>query len=51
MNNEWSYDEYIEWDRENRFYDWYMYIKEKYVDSVDRDDMEYPPNEYWESGL
>jgi hypothetical protein len=52
MNNgDMTYDDYLDWDREYRLYEWYMYIKEKYVDSIDRDDMDYPPAEYWDSGL
>jgi hypothetical protein len=50
-NSDMTYDDYLDWDREYRLYEWYMYIKEKYIDSIDRDDMDYPPVEYWDSGL
>ena len=51
-NNPMSYNEYLEWDREYRMYeDRIEYILNKYTTSVDRDDIEYPPSEYWESGL
>jgi hypothetical protein len=49
-----TYEEYLEWDREYRIYEAYIDMKvwyTKYMESVDKDDMEYPPVEYWESGV
>lgn len=53
MNNSYiSYEDYILMDREYRMYEERMeYIMNKYITSVDRDDIDYPPCEYWESGL
>lgn len=53
MNNTpMTYEDYYEWDREYRMYeDRIEYIINKYMSSVDRDDMQYPPSEYWESGI
>ena len=47
-----TYEEYIEYDRDYRMYeDRIEYITNKYMDSIDKDDMDYPPVEYWESGV
>lgn len=47
-----TYEEYLEWDREYRLYeDRIEYLTNKYINSFDKDDMDYPPLEYWESGL
>ena len=53
MNNTpMTYEDYLEWDREYRMYeDRIDYIMNKYMNSIDRDDMQYPPSEYWESGI
>lgn len=45
----WTYDDLREYD-----YDSYLeYLEDKYhiTDSVDSDSVEYPPVEYWESGI
>lgn len=46
-----SYEDYIIWDMEYRMYEDLMDLTMKYITSVDRDDMDYPPVEYWESGI
>ena len=50
-----TYEEYIEYDRDYRMYeDRIEYLMEKYdikYYSIDRDDIEYDPVEYWESGV
>lgn len=47
-----TYEEYLDYDKEYRVYeDRIEYLTKKYMTSIDRDDMEYPPSEYWESGL
>ena len=53
MNNTpMTYEDYYEWDKEYRLYeDRIEYIINKYMTSIDRDDIEYPPSEYWESGI
>ena len=45
-----SYEDYIIWDMEYRMYEDLMTLRTNYIDSVDRDDMDYPPAD-WESGL
>ena len=49
-------DDYSFWTYEElRDSYWYeervKYIMSKYMTSVDKDDMDYPPVEYWESGV
>ena len=47
-----TYDEYLDYDRDYRMYeDRIEYIINKYMTSIDKDDMDYPPSEYWDSGL
>jgi len=44
----WTYDEL----NEINYYEYRMeYITNKYMSSVDKDDIVYPPVEYWESGV
>jgi len=51
MNNTpMTYDEYVEWDREYSYYEALQELRYKY-NSVDKDNIEYPPSEYWESGI
>jgi len=51
MNNTpMTYDDYIIWDIEYRMYEDLMELTTKYIDSIDRDDMDYPPMD-WESGI
>jgi len=45
-----TYEDYIVWDSEYRMYEDLMNLKIMYVDSIDRDDMDYPPMD-WESGI
>jgi hypothetical protein len=45
-----TYDDYIMWDREYRMYEDLMNLRIMYIDSIDRDDMDYPPAD-WESGI
>jgi hypothetical protein len=45
-----TYDDYIMWDRDYRMYEDLMNLRIMYIDSVDRDDMDYPPSD-WESGI
>jgi hypothetical protein len=45
-----TYDEYLSWDREYRMYEDLMNLRIMYIDSIDRDDMDYPPMD-WESGI
>ena len=45
-----TYDDYIVWDREYRIYEDLMNLRIMYIDSIDRDDMDYPPSD-WESGI
>lgn len=47
-----SYEDYLLNDREYRYIEDIMYLKDKYynrIDSIDRDDMDYPP--MWDPGL
>ena len=46
-----TYEEYIEWDREYKYYESLWELKMMYVENLDKDDMDYPPVEYWESGV
>ena len=46
-----TYDDYIEWDREYRYYESLWELKMIYIENLDKDDMDYPPVEYWESGI
>jgi hypothetical protein len=45
-----TYDDYIMWDRDYRMYEDLMDLRTTYIDSIDRDDMDYPPMD-WESGI
>ena len=43
----WSYEE---WDRVNKelyYLELLMELRTKYKDMLDKDDMDYPPAEYW----
>jgi hypothetical protein len=51
MNNTpMTYDDYIVWDSEYRLYEDLMDLTIMYIDSADRDDMDYPPMS-WDSGI
>lgn len=45
-----TYEDYIIWDNEYKMYEDMYTLRTRYIDSVDRDDMDYPPAE-WDSGL
>jgi hypothetical protein len=45
-----TYEDYIMFDREYRMYEDLMNLRNMYIDSIDRDDMDYPPMD-WESGI
>jgi hypothetical protein len=45
-----TYDDYIIWDNEYRIYEDLMDLRTMYIDSIDKDDMDYPPMD-WESGI
>jgi len=49
-NTPMTYEDYIVWDSEYKMYEDLMNLKIMYVDSIDRDDMDYPPMD-WESGI
>lgn len=49
-NTPMTYDDYIIWDNEYRIYEDLMDLRTMYIDSIDRDDMDYPPTD-WESGI
>jgi hypothetical protein len=50
MNNTYmTYEEYLNWDREYRYYESLIELRMLYVENLDKDDMDYPPIEYWES--
>ena len=49
-NTPMTYDDYIIWDNEYRIYEDIMDLRTMYIDSIDRDDMDYPPMN-WESGI
>jgi len=45
-----SYEEYLIEDKEYRVHEYLYELRLRYIESVDRDDMDYPPTE-WESGV
>jgi hypothetical protein len=45
-----SYEDYIMQDKEYRIDEYLYELRLRYIDSIDRDDMDYPPTD-WESGL
>lgn len=49
-NTPMTYDDYIIWDIEYRMYEDLMELTTRYIDSIDKDDMDYPPTD-WESGI
>lgn len=50
MNNDFmTYEEYLDWDREYRYYESLIELRMMFVENLDRDDMDYPPVDYWET--
>jgi hypothetical protein len=49
-NTPMTYEDYIVWDSEYRMYEDLIELRRMYIDSIDRDDMDYPPMD-WDSGI